>query len=113
VLTIALHIYRKNKALDPLAPFTSAEASRAKRGMTLDLLETLYKSILNRNTIKKQSEKPVPIKELILYPFRGIPGMKVNEVWLGDCGILHDRIFCIIDAETLFPVATNNVPLVT
>jgi hypothetical protein len=103
ILTTAIFVWKKHRALDPLAPFTSAEATRARRATTLDLLESLYKSIENRNTIKKQSELPIPIKELIIYPFRGIPGMKVEEVYLGDCGILNDRIFCIVDSETLFP----------
>ena len=55
----------------------------------------------------------MPVVNIYLYPFRGIPGIPVDELWLGECGVRHDRIFLIADAKTLFPLSTENCPLLT
>ena len=58
-------------------------------------------------------ERDVTIGELYIYPCRGIPGIKVNEVCLGEYGVLHDRLFVIIDSKTLQPVTSSGSPEVT
>ena len=50
------------------------------------------------------------IEELYLYPCRGIPGIKVDSLHLGEYGIMHDRIFAIINTENLFPMSGTNFP---
>ena len=67
----------------------------------------------NRLNIGKEKEKEVPILELYLYPCRGMTGIKMDELQLGEHGIRYDRIFVVIDAQTRKPVHTANAPDIT
>jgi uncharacterized protein YcbX len=53
----------------------------------------------------------IPIKELSIYPCRGIPGIRVESVELGEHGLRYDRIFIIyVDGEKRHRVTSSNSP---
>jgi len=63
----------------------------------LEYLQDLYKSVSDSGRYTKEAEQEVPIKQLFMYPCRGIPGAEVDEIELGEHGVRYDRIFMIID----------------
>ena len=71
-------------------------------------LQGLYKTI----GLKKPHES-IKIRELYLFPVRGVCGAKVNELQLGEFGFMHDRIFVIVNPETLFPLESSTFPEVS
>ena len=79
--------------------------------LTYDLVKERYKSV--NDTLQKHHEFPIQIKHLFLYPVRGIPGIQVREVELGNHGIRHDRIFVIVGEEDKKPLTCGNFPKVT
>jgi len=72
-------------------------------------LQALYRSLKNCVLV----ERDVMIRELYIYPCRGIPGISVDQIVLGEYGALYDRIFVIVDAKTLQPVTSSGSPEVT
>ena len=68
----------------------------------------MYESVKTRT--HKNDEIKIPIRELYLYPCRGVPGAKVDSVQLGEHGIRYDRIFIIIndDAKQHYITSSNS-----
>ena len=81
----------------------------------LEQLNSLYKSVNNYTNYKKEDELEVPIKQLFVYPCRGIPGAEVDELELGEHGIRYDRIFIIIDIAVPYKhyITSSNSPEVS
>ena len=61
----------------------------------------------------EMKEKPVVMKQLFLYPVRGIKGMEVEYLELTPLGFRHDRNWITIDAKTLQFVVNKNTEMMT
>ena len=64
-------------------------------------------------TVKEADEKKVKIKSMYLYPVRGIPGTQVKSIQMTNSGPLNDRLWVIINAKTMRPLASHNNELQT
>ena len=58
--------------------------------------------------VKPSDEKPIEIKQLFLYPVRGIRGIEVESLELTPLGPKGDRNWVMIDAKTLRFVVNKN-----
>ena len=63
--------------------------------------------------IKQNDEKDIKIKELYLYPIRGVKGIKVKSAEVGPLGLKYDRYWTIINVKKMTPCANHNDTIVS
>jgi uncharacterized protein YcbX len=63
---------------------------------------------LYNTTVKKSDEVPIEIADLYQYPVRGVLGFKVKSIRISSSGPLNDRLWVIINKETLKPHTASN-----
>ena len=64
-------------------------------------------------TIEPGSETNMTIKGLYLYPIRGIKGIEVDHVEIGNGGILKDRNWLIHSVKRKKHICSGGNPIVT
>jgi len=63
--------------------------------------------------IKPNQEKSVKIKEMYLYPVRGVLGIKVKWVEITPFGLKLDRNWVIIGTKKMKPLSNDNSEVIT
>jgi len=95
---------------DTVVPVTNPDAEVVPE-LTIEMVKQRYRSV--NDQLQKHHEVPIPISQLFLYPVRGIPGIEVSSVELGNHGIRHDRIFLVVSADDKTPLTNGNFPKIT
>ena len=60
-----------------------------------------------------ESETKIEIKQVIIYPVRGIQGITLAECTLTQFGLEHDRQWVAINKSKLKPISNHNNHLIT
>jgi len=84
------------------------ENEMREEGLTFEMVKERYQSV--NDQFQSDQEVPIPIKQLFVYPIRGIPGIEVQSVELGNHGVRYDRIFVIVSADDKTPLTGDNFP---